>query len=97
MVLLVMAVMILRGKSDKLIAGYNTASPGDKKKYDVVRLRRIVAAVLAVVAIIMPLWSLVLHLADERKMMLGIICLTIVVISVCIIGIILCNTWVKRK
>ena len=38
-----MGIVYLRGKADGLIAGYNTASPQDKAKYDIRRLRLVVA------------------------------------------------------
>lgn len=37
--LAIMGVVILAGKGDNLIAGYNTASKEEREKYDVKRLR----------------------------------------------------------
>ena len=41
--LVLMGIVYLRGKADGLIAGYNTSSPQDKAKYDIRRLRLVVA------------------------------------------------------
>jgi hypothetical protein len=42
---IVLAIVFLMGKGDKLIAGYNTASEEEKKKVNITRLRILMAIV----------------------------------------------------
>ena len=42
-ILVLIGIAYLRGKCDGFIAGYNTSSPEKQKKYDIKRLRLIVA------------------------------------------------------
>ena len=50
-VFLVLAVIFLMGKGDKLIAGYNTASEEEKRKVDIHRLRIIMTIVSVITAV----------------------------------------------
>lgn len=53
-----LAVLLLLGKGDMLIAGYNTASPEEREQYDIRRLRLLVALVLIIVSVGMVLMAL---------------------------------------
>ena len=48
--LIVFGVMLLRGKGAMLIAGYNTASPAERARYDEKKLCRAAGAVCLIVA-----------------------------------------------
>ena len=49
-VLLVMGIIILIGKGDNLIAGYNTASQEERSKYNIKRLRGLIGGLLVALA-----------------------------------------------
>ena len=82
-------IIILIGKGDNLIAGYNTASKEEKSQYNIKRLRGLIGGILVVLA---PM-ILLLHRGDE-SMTAIFITLTIVL---CIVVVILANTWAKKK
>ena len=88
-ILLIMSIIIFVGKGDYLIAGYNTASKQEREEYDVKRLRGLVGSVLIILA---PMTFL---LGEETMTAtLSYIVLTFVL---CIIVVILANTWAKKK
>ncbi|MBO4803787.1 MAG: DUF3784 domain-containing protein [Muribaculaceae bacterium] len=60
LVLLVMAIVILSGKGDSLIAGYNTASREVQEAYDKRRVRILVGVLLIVVAVMVPIFGFLL-------------------------------------
>lgn len=84
-----LAVLLLLGKGDMLIAGYNTASPEEREQYDIRRLRLLVALVLIIVSVgmvLMVLWP------EEFA-----IAFTFIVIFICLLTVILANTWAQKK
>ena len=89
-VLVVFGVLILIGKGDNLIAGYNTASEEERAQYDIKKLRGLIGGLLVVLGPMM----LLMH--DENSMagMWAFISLSTVL---CIIVLILANTWAKKK
>ena len=54
-ILLIMGIIILVGKGDNLIAGYNTASKEEKSQYNIKRLRGLIGGILVVLAPMMLL------------------------------------------
>lgn len=88
--LLVMGIVILCGKGDKLIAGYNTASPEEKGEYDIRRLRILFGTLLLALA------PMTLILLWEDTMSAFVIFMAAVLVS-CIAVAVLANTWAKRK
>ena len=54
-ILLIMGIIILIGKGDNLIAGYNTASKEEKAQYNIKRLRGLIGGILVVLAPMMLL------------------------------------------
>ena len=96
-VLVLLGVIVLKGKGDMLISGYNTLPAEKKAQYDVKRLRRVTAYLLFVIAIILPLYELYASTLDESKLAMSSIVLTVVIVAVSIIGVILMNTYCKRK
>lgn len=81
------SVMILVGRGDWMISGYNLASAETKAKYNIQRLRLLSAITLAVVVIMVWL-SYILDLSD--------IVIASVVIAVAIISAVLQYTWAQR-
>lgn len=88
---LVLALIFLIGKGDKLIAGYNTASEEEKKEVNIKRLR-ILMAILSVITA--GFVSVLPVIGDNSKGQMGA---GFVFIVVAMIFIILANTWAKKK
>ena len=88
--LLTMGIIVLVGKGDNLIAGYNTASKEEKAQYNIKRLRGLIGGVLIVLAPVM-----VLTLREES--MTSTWAFIAVTIVLCIVVVILANTWAKKK
>ena len=91
LLMVTLAIVILKGKGDGLIAGYNTASKEEQEKYNIKRLRIVVAAMLLFV----PAMILVAACFDD---MTGktLDFLPVLLIGV-VVGIILAHTWCKKK
>ena len=89
-VMLIMGIIILLGKGDNLIAGYNTASKEERSQYNIKRLRGLIGGFLLILAPMMVL------LLSEESIAAGVsfIALTFVL---CIILVILANTWAKKN
>ncbi len=82
-------ILVLMGKGDWAISGYNTASPEKKAKYNIFRLRLLTGGTCTYVGIIM----LVSTLCNLMGTPFIIIATAPVVIPV----LVLTNTWAKRK
>lgn len=87
LLLLVCGVLVLIGRGDWLISGYNTASEERRAKYNIFRLRLVVGVMCIYVAIA----EIVGYYIDSEVFMLCAI-LPAVVISM-----ILTYTWARRK
>lgn len=86
----IMGIVILIGKGDNLIAGYNTASKEERAKCNIKRLRYLTGGVLVVLAPMMIL--LIMQGTIEA---IGIfMALTMIL---CFIVLVLANTWAKKK
>lgn len=91
LMLIALAIVILKGKGDGLIAGYNTASKETQEKYNIKRLR----IVVAVMILFVPVLGLVAACLDDMTgITLDILPVLLVVV---VVGIILANTWCKKK
>ena len=91
LMLFALAIVILKGKGDGLIAGYNTASKEEQEKYNIKRLRIVVAAILLFV----PALILVAACFDDiTGITLDFLPVLLIVV---VVGIILANTWCKKK
>jgi hypothetical protein len=88
-ILVIMGVVILIGKGDNLIAGYNTASQKERAQYNIKRLRGLIGGLLIVLA---PM--LFLLLGETIAATGSFAALTVIL---CIIVVILANTWAKKK
>ncbi len=85
-----MGILVLVGKGDNLIAGYNTASREEREQIDIKRLRGLVGGLLIVLAPLM-----VLLLGNETMASAG--SFGAIVFVLCIVVVILANTWAKKK
>ena len=89
-ILVLVGIAYLRGKCDGFIAGYNTSSPEKQKRYDIERLRLIVACFHFALA------SLgFLFLMKNADMAATIFLSCVAVLSV--VAVVLANTWAKKK
>ena len=88
---IVLAIILLMGKGDKLIAGYNTASEEERKKVDIKRLR----IVMAILMVITAVFCATLPLVDNNKT--SQLAATGIFIAITIVGVIVANTWAKKK
>lgn len=88
---LVLAIVFLMGKGDKLIAGYNTASEEERAKVNIKRLR----VLMAILSVITAGYVSILPIIGDnpQDQMVGMF----VFFTITIIFVILANTWAKRK
>ena len=89
--LVALALFILSGWGDGLIAGYNTASKEEQNQYNLKRLRAVVAVMILFVTAF--IWY-VAWLDDTVAVLLG--ALPVLLIGL-VAGIIIANTWCKKK
>lgn len=89
-VLVAMGVVILAGKGDNLIAGYNTSSKEEQEKYDIKKLRLLIGGLLIVIAPAMFL------LTGEPSTSI-LISFPLITVVLAIIVVILANTWARKK
>jgi uncharacterized membrane protein len=85
----IMGIIILAGKGDMLIAGYNTASKQERDRYDVKKLRRLTGGVLIVIGL-MCLMLLEQDLTSS-------IAFAVVTFVLAIVTVVLANTWALKK
>ena len=85
-----LTLLILSGRGDNLIAGYNTATKEEREQFNMKRLRMVIGGILffTIIAFWIPV------LIGNQKF---IIPMTIALIPISFIGIILANTWAKKK
>ena len=88
--LVLMGMAYLRGKCDGFIAGYNTSSPEKKKKYDIKRLRLIVACFHFALA---ALFFLYLMKNADLAATIHLSCVAILAVA----AVVLANTWAKKR
>lgn len=89
-ILLIMGIIILIGKGDNLIAGYNTASKEERSQYNIKRLRGLIGGILLVLA---PMMLLLLS-EESLAATFSFVVLTFVL---CIVMVLLANTWAKKR
>ena len=88
--LAIMGIVILIGKGDNLIAGYNTASKEERAKYAIKRLRGLLGGLLLAMAPMMFL--LYGEPSTERSFAFAALVLVLSIVVV-----VLANTWAKKK
>lgn len=79
---LALGILILIGKGDWLIAGYNLASKKEKEKVNIKRLRMV--AGITILLLIPAIY-------------IGSIFNTWLIIPICLVTIVLANTWCMKK
>lgn len=84
-------LLILSGRGDNLIAGYNTASEKEREQFNMKRLRLVIAGILLATTILF--WIPILMNDKEPYKFIVLIGM----FPVCFIGIILANIWAKKK
>lgn len=91
--MLVLTIVVAAGKGDKLIAGYNTASDQEKQQFNIKRLRGVLAAtvVLSILAVDIPFL-----IGQEDNATMHVV-VAFALVYVCIICVIVANTWCKKK
>ena len=90
LILVLVGIAYLRGKCDGFIAGYNTSSPEKQKKYDIKRLRLIVACFHFALA---GLFFLYLMKNTNLAKTIHLSCVAILAV----IAVVLANTWAKKN
>ena len=88
-VVAILGIVILIGKGDNLIAGYNTASPEEKAKYNIKRLRLLIGGLLIGIGLV----YLMFHI--KATPLLSAI-FAVVILLLAFIIIFLANTWAKK-
>ena len=88
--LLIMGMVILFGKGDNLIAGYNTASKEEMSQYNIKRLRGLIGGMLILLA---PLTVIMLG----RESMIWMSSYVVLNFVLCIVVLILANSLAKTK
>ena len=88
---IVLAIIFLMGKGDKLIAGYNTASEEEKNKVNITRLRILMAIVSVISAGYVSILPII---GNNLKAQMGTL---FVFFLLTMVFVILANTWAKKK
>ena len=88
---IVLAIIFLIGKGDKLIAGYNTASEEERNEFNIHRLRLL----MAIISVLTAGFCCILPIIGKEKE--NVVGTTFVFISVTFVFVILANTWAKKK
>ena len=89
-IIAILGCVVLIGKGDFLIAGYNTASKKEKEKYNIRRLRWLTAVVCWIAA----LYSMFVLLFSANSVLVGV--MTVFFVIIVLLMVILSNTWAKR-
>ena len=85
-----MGIVILAGKGDKLMAGYNTASKEEREKVNVKRLRLLLGGFMLLLGLV---FGLLVELGSTKSVM-GFGAITLVLAFVVIA---LANSWAMKK
>ena len=89
-ILIGIVILLMVGKGDWLIAGYNTASAEKKRSYNIKRLRIALATTMLLVALAINIPVLgVCGIRDKE--------VAIAIVLVCFVYMIVGNTWCKFK
>ncbi len=91
LMMIILAIVILTGKGDGLIAGYNTAREEERNRFNTKRLRAVVAAMILFTLAFVWLVSLI-----DSTVVIFLVCLP-VLFGFYILGIVIANKWCKKK
>lgn len=86
----VMGLIILSGKGDKLIAGYNTASKEEREQVNVKRLRLLMGGFMVVLAILA-------FLTIEEESITSVMGFGAVMLVLAFVVIALANSWARKN
>ena len=92
-IMFVLGIVILSGKGDNLIAGYNTASDEERREVNIKRLRIVVAGICILSPVVISLPVFIGKEGDTSLHLFTAFCVFLMTIIV----VILANTWCKRK
>ena len=92
-IMFVLGMVILSGKGDSLIAGYNTASEEERREVNIKRLRIVVAGICILSPVVISLPVFIGKEGDTSLHLFTAFCVFLMTIIV----VILANTWCKRK
>ena len=90
-IFIVLAIIFVMGKGDKIIAGYNTASEEEKSKVNIKRLRLLMAIICVITAGFVSIQPII---ENDRAVQMGAF---FAFLLVTIVFVILANTWAKKK
>jgi small neutral amino acid transporter SnatA (MarC family) len=90
-IFIVLAIILLIGKGDMLIAGYNTASEEERRKIDVRRLRIVIAVLMVITAAFCAVLPFMGNDTTTQLLAAGIFC------AITVVDVIVANTWAKKK
>ncbi len=93
-VLLIFGIIILLGKGDMLIAGFNTASKEEKEKIDIKRLRLLTGGLCILLAVLIVPSQIIIEKSGEPRTATMLVSGAVVILAG--IAIILANTWAKK-
>lgn len=94
LVLLIMAIIILSGKGDSLIAGYNTASREAQDVYDKRRVRILVGVLLIVIGLVLPAFGLLLILGFKDLVLVAFPATAFIIVAATFAT---AHLWAKKK
>ena len=94
LVLLIMAIIILSGKGDSLIAGYNTASREAQDVYDKRRVRILVGVLLIVIGLVLPAFGLFLILGYKDLVLVAFPATAFIIVAATFAT---AHLWAKKK
>lgn len=94
LVLLIMAIIILSGKGDSLIAGYNTASREAQDVYDKRRVRILVGVLLIVIGLVLPAFGLLLILGYKDLVLVAFPATAFIIVAATFAT---AHLWAKKK
>ena len=92
-IMFALGVVILSGKGDNLIAGYNTANEEERQEVNIKRLRIVVTVICFLAPLLIGLPFCLGKEGDASLHLFTIFC----VVLITIIGLVIANTWCKRK
>ena len=94
LVLLIMAIIILSGKGDSLIAGYNTASREAQDVYDKRRVRILVGVLLIVIGLVLPAFGLLLIIGYKDLVLVAFPATAFIIVAATFAT---AHLWAKKK
>lgn len=92
-IMFALGMVILSGKGDNLIAGYNTANEKERREVNIKRLRIVVAGICILTSVLIGIPFFIGKEDDASSHLFTVFGIMLITI----IGLVLANTWCKRK